>query len=105
MLFASVFLAALALFCGANAQFQTHELPGRSAIVHLFEWKWPDIALECERHLGPNGFSGVQVMILILIFLQQMINLNVLNRSPRQMRTLLLTTALGGNVTNLFLTD
>ena len=29
--------------------------------VHLFEWRWPDIARECEDFLGPNGFSGVQV--------------------------------------------
>uniref|UniRef100_A0A1B0EY97 Alpha-amylase n=1 Tax=Phlebotomus papatasi TaxID=29031 RepID=A0A1B0EY97_PHLPP len=35
--------------------------PGRSVIVHLFEWKWVDIAEECERFLGPNGFGGVQV--------------------------------------------
>lgn len=35
--------------------------PGRTVIVHLFEWKWTDIALECERFLGPKGFGGVQV--------------------------------------------
>ncbi len=29
--------------------------------VHLFEWRWADIALECERYLGPNGFTAVQV--------------------------------------------
>ncbi|MFN2637918.1 MAG: alpha-amylase family protein [Gemmatimonadaceae bacterium] len=29
--------------------------------VHLFEWKWTDIASECETQLGPNGFKGVQV--------------------------------------------
>ena len=34
---------------------------GREAIVHLFEWKWTDIAAECERFLGPMGFCGVQV--------------------------------------------
>ncbi len=22
---------------------------GKTAIVHLFEWKWSDIAAECER--------------------------------------------------------
>ncbi|OQV22307.1 Alpha-amylase 1 [Hypsibius exemplaris] len=33
----------------------------RSAYVHLFEWKWTDIALECERFLGPKGFAAVQV--------------------------------------------
>jgi len=29
--------------------------------VHLFEWKWPDIARECETVLGPAGFAAVQV--------------------------------------------
>ncbi len=33
----------------------------RTVIVHLFNWKWTDIALECERFLGPKGFCGVQV--------------------------------------------
>lgn len=58
---ATILLVAAALLCGANAQFNTHEFAGRSGIVHLFEWKWDDIALECERFLGPQGFSGVQV--------------------------------------------
>jgi len=29
--------------------------------VHLFEWKWTDIATECETVLGPAGFAAVQV--------------------------------------------
>lgn len=29
--------------------------------VHLFEWKWSDVANECEQFLGPNGYSAVQV--------------------------------------------
>ncbi|WP_370298043.1 alpha-amylase family protein [Aestuariibacter sp. GS-14] len=29
--------------------------------VHLFEWRWPDIATECEHFLGPNGYHAVQV--------------------------------------------
>ncbi|CAF1547390.1 unnamed protein product, partial [Didymodactylos carnosus] len=33
----------------------------RHVAVHLFEWKWNDIAAECERFLGPKGYSGVQV--------------------------------------------
>jgi alpha-amylase len=32
-----------------------------SVFVHLFEWKWTDIAAECENYLGPAGFAGVQV--------------------------------------------
>src|SRR6266513_5049210 len=29
--------------------------------VHLFDWKWTDIATECEQVLGPAGFAAVQV--------------------------------------------
>src|SRR5881227_3521912 len=29
--------------------------------VHLFEWKWSDVARECETVLGPAGFAAVQV--------------------------------------------
>ena len=29
--------------------------------VHLFEWRWTDIASECENVLGPAGFAAVQV--------------------------------------------
>ncbi|XP_053676132.1 alpha-amylase I-like [Anopheles nili] len=38
-----------------------HFYPGRHVMVHLFEWKFEDIATECERVLGPGGFGGVQV--------------------------------------------
>lgn len=34
---------------------------GRHSIVHLFEWRWTDIAQECERFLGPYGYCGVQI--------------------------------------------
>ena len=37
------------LSCGpATAQF-TANCDGKTVIVHLFEWKWNDIAAECER--------------------------------------------------------
>ncbi len=29
--------------------------------VHLFEWKWPDVAAECENVLGAAGYTAVQV--------------------------------------------
>ena len=32
-----------------------------AVFVHLFEWQWPDIALECERFLGPAGYAAVQI--------------------------------------------
>lgn len=38
-----------------------HYADGRTTMVHLFEWKFKDIALECERFLGPIGYGGVQV--------------------------------------------
>lgn len=34
---------------------------GRVGMVHLFEWKWSDIARECETYLAPHGYAGVQV--------------------------------------------
>ncbi len=43
----------------------TYRPTGRAAagdvMVHLFEWRWPDIAAECETVLGPAGFAAVQV--------------------------------------------
>src|SRR2546426_6671001 len=44
---------------------QTYRSSGHMAagdvFVHLFEWKWTDIATECEAYLGPAGFTAVQV--------------------------------------------
>jgi alpha-amylase len=44
---------------------QTYRPSGHMAagdvFVHLFEWKWTDIAVECENVLGPAGFAAVQV--------------------------------------------
>ncbi|HEU5219889.1 MAG TPA: alpha-amylase family protein [Gemmatimonadales bacterium] len=44
---------------------QTYRPSGHMAAgdvaVHLFEWKWNDIAAECESVLGPAGFKAVQV--------------------------------------------
>ncbi len=33
----------------------------KSVFIQLFEWKWKDIAKECEQFLGPKGFGAVQV--------------------------------------------
>ncbi|PZV15758.1 MAG: ATPase [Leptolyngbya sp.] len=35
--------------------------PPPTALVHLFEWPWNDIATECETYLGPNGYQAVQI--------------------------------------------
>jgi len=45
----------------APVSFRTPVPPPGSAFVHLFEWKWTDIAKECEAFLGPAGFEAVQV--------------------------------------------
>lgn len=31
-------------------------------IVQMFEWRFDDIAKECENFLGPAGYGGVQVV-------------------------------------------
>ncbi|XP_029971425.1 pancreatic alpha-amylase-like [Salarias fasciatus] len=51
----------VALFGLGFAQHNAHLRSGRTSIVHLFEWRWTDIAAECERFLGPKGFGGVQI--------------------------------------------
>jgi len=33
----------------------------RTGFVHLFEWRWDDIAQECETFLGPQGYDAVQI--------------------------------------------
>ncbi|XP_066583110.1 alpha-amylase A-like [Prorops nasuta] len=42
-------------------QFDPHYVADRTTMVHLFEWKFKDIAKECEDFLGPQGYGGVQV--------------------------------------------
>jgi alpha-amylase len=58
MKFLVVLLGFLAV---ASAQKDPHFWGGRNGIVHLFEWKWADIARECENFLAPNGYAGVQI--------------------------------------------
>nr|XP_056723555.1 pancreatic alpha-amylase-like [Euleptes europaea] len=43
------------------AQYSPNTKPGKTSVVHLFEWRWADIAAECERYLAPNGYGGVQI--------------------------------------------
>lgn len=64
----SLLAAMLALTaCGSDEPAVTaHEgesTPGidGGVFVHLFEWHWPDIALECENVLGPAGYTAAQV--------------------------------------------
>lgn len=44
-----------------HGQFEINPKANGKTIVHMFEWKWNDIAIECEQFLGPNGYGGVQV--------------------------------------------
>ncbi|KAM6219042.1 alpha-amylase 2B isoform 2-T2 [Rhynchocyon petersi] len=55
------FLLLLSTLGFCWAQYTPHTKSGRTSIVHLFEWRWDDIALECERYLAPRGFGGVQI--------------------------------------------
>ncbi|XP_064626202.1 alpha-amylase-like [Lineus longissimus] len=57
----SIVLLLSAVFAVTVAQKNPNCANGRGVIVHLFEWKWTDVALECERFLGPRGFCGLQV--------------------------------------------
>lgn len=61
MTFSLKVIVITSLICWASAQWDPNFKKGRDTIVHLFEWKWNDIALECERFLGPKGFGGVQI--------------------------------------------
>ncbi|VDO09048.1 unnamed protein product [Haemonchus placei] len=40
---------------------KTQTLPNKQTMVHLFEWKWPDIAAECENFLQHYGYGAVQI--------------------------------------------
>ncbi|XP_071521195.1 pancreatic alpha-amylase 2a5-like isoform X2 [Panulirus ornatus] len=55
-----VTLLVTLLAASALAQWDPHVTNGQ-VIVHLFEWRWSDIASECENFLGPRGYGGVQV--------------------------------------------
>jgi alpha-amylase len=45
---------------GSNYRASGHAAQG-DVFVHLFEWKWTEVASECETVLGPKGYKGVQV--------------------------------------------
>ncbi|MFM4704506.1 alpha amylase C-terminal domain-containing protein [Aeromonas bivalvium] len=49
--------AILAAALGSLSQAATAE----GVMVHLFQWKFNDIANECEQVLGPKGFGSVQI--------------------------------------------
>ncbi|KAJ8925514.1 hypothetical protein NQ315_009353 [Exocentrus adspersus] len=57
----AIHVNARILAVAAVAQKNNNFQPGRNTIVHLFEWKWSDIASECENFLAPKGYAGVQI--------------------------------------------
>ena len=50
----TIVVAMLSGFARAQAE------PSGTAFVHLFEWRWGDIANECA-YLGEKGYAAVQV--------------------------------------------
>lgn len=46
------FISLSSVYCQFDPNFS---IGSRQGIVHLFEWKWLDIADECETFLGPKG--------------------------------------------------
>lgn len=61
MRFFVLLAASLAVASAWSRYHPTHMVGNRSAIVQLFDWRFDDIAAECERYLGPMGYGGVQV--------------------------------------------
>ncbi|XP_027210307.2 pancreatic alpha-amylase 2a5 [Penaeus vannamei] len=54
-------LSLTLLAAAAHAQWNANVWDNRQVMVHLFEWKWTDIANECENFLAPRGYGAVQV--------------------------------------------
>lgn len=59
-------LLVTTLFAGVPASawspwHSTNMVDDKSVLVQLFEWRFDDIAYECENFLGPKGYGGVQV--------------------------------------------
>ena len=57
-----LFVATLVLHSSHGADHNDpHFFDDRRVIAHLMEWKYSEIAKECEEFLGPKGYGGVQV--------------------------------------------
>lgn len=59
-------LAVVVTLAGARegAREDVAVFPAGHTLVHLFEWRWEDVAKECKEFLAPKGFWGVQVIHL-----------------------------------------
>ena len=47
-----------------QGEYRDPHCDGKQVIVELFEWRFADIANECERFLGDKDFCGVQVSFI-----------------------------------------
>lgn len=54
-------IAFLASFAHGGTYDPPQTLPDRRVMVHLFEWKWTDIANECETFLAKYKYGAVQI--------------------------------------------
>ncbi|GAB6025608.1 Alphaamylase [Chamberlinius hualienensis] len=45
--------------CDVMPLYESNYAAGRDVMVHLMEWRWEDIANECENYLAPMKFAGV----------------------------------------------
>ncbi|GLH05681.1 Alpha-amylase [Gryllus bimaculatus] len=70
----ALLLVACALAASAAGQKNPNWWGGRNTIVHLFEWKFSDIASECENYLAPNGFAGVQIKGSLTVYVDVVFN-------------------------------
>ncbi|KAK8732749.1 hypothetical protein OTU49_006906 [Cherax quadricarinatus] len=46
---------------GGSVGYENPACDGKTVVIQVFEWKWTDVALECERFLSQAGYCGVQV--------------------------------------------
>lgn len=62
-----VVLAVVLAVVGAEDGTEDGEVvfPPGHTLVHLFEWRWEDVADECMNFLAPKGYWGVQVIIYL----------------------------------------
>ncbi|XP_046422139.1 alpha-amylase A-like [Neodiprion virginianus] len=61
MLLGVTLLTLVAIATADSGTKDPHYWDNHDVMVHLFEWKWSDIADECENFLAPQGYGGVQV--------------------------------------------
>lgn len=84
----------------AEAQKEPHFKGNCTTIVHLFEWVWQDIAKECETFLGPEGYGGIQVSLMLEKYSNNLIIYKLILRFPRPMKCAKLRVSPGGPATS-----